>query len=168
MSEPDNVIPLFYLKPVKNEYQTEALGREVWEEKEYVEIIVPGDRNAVVHERVKQAHKDRWPRQYLAFTQSRETPVDGTPLEEWPVVNSAMVMELKSSHVRTVEQLAGLSDGQLSKTVSMGGFELRRKAQLFVEGKSESDARIADLEAKLAALTAAMEAKSEPVAEAAE
>lgn len=154
----DNIIPQFYMKAVRNEFLTEVEGREIWEDKEYVEMIVPGDKNAIVHERVKQAHKDRWPNQYRAFVESRESPSEGTPLEEWAAVSASQVMELKSCHVRTVEALAGLSDTQLAKTVPMGGHALREKAQRFIEGQSAADVRIAELQAQVAALIAAQEA----------
>lgn len=150
----DNIIPRFYVKAVKNEFRSEAEGREVYNDVEYVEMIVPGDKNSIVDERVKDVHRERWARQYAAFKESREAPVEGTPLEEWAAVTVSQVMELKSSHVRTVEQLAGLSDSQLSKVVPMGGHALREKAQLYVSQESKAEARVAELEKLVADLMA--------------
>lgn len=150
--EQDNIVPIFYMKAVKNEFKSEAEKREIWDELEYVEIIVPGDKNAIVHERVKPHHRDRWPERYRAFKESREMPSEGTPLEEWAAVSASQVMELKSHHVRTVEQVATLSDNQLKTVCPMGGFALREKAINHVSGQSKAEARIAELEAKLAAL----------------
>lgn len=148
-NEPDNIIPRFYLKPVKNPFLSKQEGREVWSDVEYVEMIVPGDKNAIHHEKVKDVHRERWARQYEAFTKSREAPTDGTPLEEWAVIGASQVLELKSCHVRTVEQLAGLSDSQLAKVVPMGGHALREKAQAYVSKESAAERKVAELEAKL-------------------
>lgn len=153
-TEQDNIIPRFYLKPIRNNFLSKEQQREVYEDKEYVELIIPGDRNAIVHEAVKDHHRDRWPDRYRAWKESREAPVEGTPIEEWSVLGASQVMEFKSHHVRTVEQFASLSDGQLQAVCPMGGFELRKKAQQFVSGQTQAEARIAELEAKLEALMA--------------
>lgn len=155
-SKNDNLIPSFHLKPVKNEYLSEKEGRDIWEEAEYVEIIVPGDKNSIIDVKVKAEHRDRWPRQYAAFKASMEAPEDGTPLEEWAGVSRSQVMELKSCHVRTVEHLAGLSDQQLSKVVPIGGYALREKAQAWLKQAdemkplAEMQQKIRELEERLA------------------
>ena len=153
----DNIIPEFFIKPVKNEYLSEREGREVWEDKAYVRMIVPGDKNSIPEERVKDSHRDRWPNQWAAFEKSREAPVEGTPLDEWAGVTRSQVMEMGSFHVRTVEQLAGLSDAQLAKVVPMGGHALRQKAQRFLDQAkderplAEALQRIRELEEQLKA-----------------
>ncbi len=153
-STKDNIIPRFYMKPVKNEFKSNAEGREVWDEVEYVEMFIPGDKLTEVHEKVKDHHRERWAPRYAAFKESREAPSEGTPLEEWAGIGAAQVMELKSCHSRRVEHLAGLADSQLSKSVPMGGQALREKAQRYVSQESESDRRIRQLEEQIALLTA--------------
>ena len=156
----DRVIPQFYVKPVRNNFLSEKEGREVWDDQEYVEIIVPGDSKNIVHEQVKDSHRDRWPTQYARFKANMEAPSEGTPLEEWPPVSRSMVMELKSHHVRTVEHLAGLSDSQLSKVCPMGGNALREKAQRFL-AHVEAEKPVAELTQQLEALKAEIAAMRE-------
>jgi len=170
-STQDKLIPRFYVKPVRNNYRSEAEGREVFEDKEYVEIIVPGDKHSVVDVKVTDEHRDRWGRQYDAFKKSMEAPEEGTPIEEWAPIGASQALELKSVHVRTVEHLAGLSDSQLAKCVPMGGYQLREKAQAWLkqaeDGKpfAELQQRNRELEERLAAMEAALKTQPAPVRE---
>jgi hypothetical protein len=128
----DAVIPRFYTRAVQNNFKTGQEGRPIFDNIEYVEMIIPGDRMAQVDCAVKQEHRERWPRQYEAFQKGQELAQEGTPLEEWSAVTRSQVEEMKHFHVRTVETLAALSDAQLAKAVPMGGFALREKAQRFL------------------------------------
>jgi hypothetical protein len=56
---------------------------------------------------------------------------EGTPLEQWPQLTIGQVHEFKALNVFTVEQLAGMADGNAQRF--MGGNELRRKAQTFLK-----------------------------------
>lgn len=146
----DNIIPVFYMKAIRNNFESERQGRDIWEEVPYVEMMVPGDKLTEVHEKVKQDHKDRWPDKWAAFIANQEAPTDGTPLDEWPPVSRAVAMQLSSAKVRTVEALASLSDLQLSNVMPMGGNALREKARMWLK-QAEEMAPMADLQAALAA-----------------
>ena len=143
----DNARPRFYTKPVQNNFKSETEGRAVFEDKEFVEILVPGDRKTVVDTLVKEEHRRRWPQAYAAFKAGLETPLQGTPLEEWPAITRSQVEELRFAHVRTVEQLAGLGDDALNRTVPMGGFPLREKAKRWLDaqaGNAQTEALAAE------------------------
>jgi hypothetical protein len=145
----DTAIPEFYLKPVHMTAKSEAEGRQIYEEMEYVRILVPGDSKSLVDEKVKDHHRDRWPTQYARFKNNQLAPEDGMPLDLWPAIGPAQVMELRAAHVRTVEALAGLSDAQLQKVCPMGGFALRQKALNWLEA-AKGNAPTAALEKALA------------------
>jgi hypothetical protein len=131
--ERDTAMPRFYVKPVKNEFKSNEKGHPVFEDREYVEIHIPGDRGTVTDRQVRPEDRDRWPREYAAFKAGQEAPVEGTPLTEWPAITRSQAEELKFGRVYTVEQLAALPDDLLNRTVSMGGFSLREKAKRFLE-----------------------------------
>jgi hypothetical protein len=160
----DNLIPVFYMKAVQNNFESEKQGRAIWEEVPYVEIMIPGDKLSEVHEKVKEHHKERWPDKWAAFKANQEAPTDGTPLDDWPPVSRAIAMQLSSSNVRTVEALADLSDLQLSKVMPMGGNALREKARAWLK-TAEEMAPLADMQAALAAETAKREALERQVQE---
>lgn len=165
--ERDTIIPRFFMNPVRNNFRSEAEGREVWEELPYVEMIVPGDKNSTPVMKVKDEHKERWPRQWEAFQKSQVAPEEGTPLEQWAAMSRAQVMELSSFHIRTVEQLANLSDQQLSKAVPMNGHALRERAKAWLDQAeqgaplAEANQRIETLEQQIRVLTEQLTAKAQ-------
>lgn len=177
-NERDGAIPRFYTRPVQSKYKSNLAGRPIFEDREFVEILVPGDRKTVVDEMVKDEHRRRWPRAYEAFRSGQEAPTEGTPLAEWPGISRSLVEELRFSKVFSVEQLAGLTDDQLAKTIQMGGFALREKAQRFLESAKGSEpmeklaaenevlkATLAETNGKLEALTAEVARMSQQRAE---
>lgn len=100
----------FYKEPVLNTAETEQQGRPVYEEVDYVEISVPGDRTNIVCKRVTEQHKREYAQQYAAFKAGDAEQLVGTPLAQWPGISRAQVKELEFFRCRTVEQLAELSD----------------------------------------------------------
>jgi hypothetical protein len=179
----DNARPRFFTEPVRNNYRSDTEGRPVFEDREFVTILVPGDRKTEWSGYVKEEHKRRWPREYASFKAGLETPVEGTPLKEWAVITRSQVEELRFAHILTVEQLATLPDDALNRSVSMGGYQLREKAKRWLDaqaGNSQTEALaaendrqreiIADMERKYTALAesvAALTAQSQKPGEAA-
>jgi hypothetical protein len=159
-NQPDGSRVRFYIEAVKNNVKSEREGRPVFDNVEMAHILVPGDRLTEVHRIVTDEVRRRWPEHYTMFKQGLEAPVTGTPLSEWGGISKGHIEELRYSKVYTVEELAGLSDAQLTKSVSMGGIPLRDAAKRFLanlEGAApmeklaaenvQKDARISELEA---------------------
>jgi len=90
---------------------------------------------------------------YLAWKQGEELPETGTPLAAWGGVNGSQINALKGIHIRTVEELAGLSDSNM-KAVLPNMRELRAMARQWLDRKPEAEqqAMIADLQAQNAAM----------------
>ena len=124
---PDAAFPRFHLRPVRQGFKSDQAGRDIWEDAEFVEIFTPGMTRSIPCEPVTEAHRARWPAQYEAFRTGLEPPADGTALEHWPPLSPAQVLTLKAAHVRTVEQLAEVSDTAL-QTLGLGARGLRTKA----------------------------------------
>ena len=125
-------IPRFYTEPMEMEHQSKVQGRPIFQERELVEIIIPGDRNTRVTEIVNDEHRARWPAEYAAFKKGEEAPLIGTPLKDWPPLTTARVRELAYFDILTVEQLAGVNDAQLQK-LGMGAYAQREAAKKFLE-----------------------------------
>lgn len=125
-------VPVFFTEAVKMEFKSKQAGRPVFEDREFVRIIIPGDRRSMVVEPVNDDHKARWPREYEAFKAGQEAPVDGTPLADWPQIGRARVEELAYFHIRTVEQLAAVNDAHL-QNLGMGAREERERAKVFLD-----------------------------------
>lgn len=143
----DNARPRFYTEAVQNNFRSQQEGRPIFDEKEFVEILVPGDRKTAWVGQVTDEHRRRWPQLYQAWKAGQEAPEEGYALEQWAGINKAQVEELRFAKVRTVEQLASLPDDALNRCVPMGGWQLREKAQRFLkqmEGSAQTEALAAE------------------------
>lgn len=132
-SEADkNLAIQFSTKATKNEARSIEEGRAIFEETEFIEIRVRGDRNNIVIRPVREDDKQRFRNAYQAWQRHQATGEhDGTPLSEWPAVGSAMVEELRYLGFFTVEQLAKANDTHIAKVPGLQSF--KQKAQLFME-----------------------------------
>lgn len=126
----EQVFVQFSLQPTQNKTKSAEAGRPIFDELEYVQIMVPGDKQNVIHRPVSEKDRQRFKRQYEAWKESGQQPVSGTPLDQWPAVTRAQVAELAYFNVKTVEQLASMSDGN---AMGIGPItSLRQKAKDFV------------------------------------
>jgi hypothetical protein len=121
----------FYRKAVFNKSKSDEAGRPVYDEEDFVRITVPGDKYTNSDQKVNEAHKHRFPRQWQAYQAGMEQAQSGTPLEVWPQMTVGMVATLKAMKITTVEQLAELSDANAMQL--MGNHDLRRRAKAFLE-----------------------------------
>lgn len=149
-----NLIPRFFSKFEKRADNT-------FIEKEYLELLVPGDPKSSPIHLVDERLIERFPENYQAFKEGRTLPTDGTPIESWlGSSNESLILMLKSMHLRTVENVAEMTDTTVAQ-IGMGGGDLRLRAQKFLEvqkGATTADAlvearsEIEELKARLAAL----------------
>lgn len=122
----------FFIQAVENSFLSEKEGRPIFEDKEFIRIITPGDKHSVVEERVKPQHKEMYKREYEAFQANEVLSPVGTPLKEWAPMTPAMVANLRVLNILTVEQLAEVGDGFLDN-IGMGARSLREKARIWLK-----------------------------------
>lgn len=128
----------FLWHPVKNEKKSLELGRDFFENREYIRITAPGDRTKAWFRPVRKVSNGieppdtvRWPRQWGAFQNQQKQVPDGLPLEECSFLSPSDVKNLKGHDIHTAEQLAALSDNNLG--VLLGARTLREKAKLIID-----------------------------------
>ncbi len=105
----------FFIRPLEDKKATLEKGRPIYNDTEYVRIMVPGDKSSVVERPIRLGNQPlsdnvRFSLEYNLFKQAGENAMVGTPLAEWPLMSVSRVKELAFFNVRTVEQLAGMSD----------------------------------------------------------
>lgn len=143
----------FYLRPKMDPVASEAEGRPIFRDVEYVVIKTPGDRFNWVDEPVNNEHRQRFAQRYAMFKAGMAEQVVGSPLTEWAAMPRSLVEELAVAGVRTLEQLADLADSHKQK---FRGIETWcRKAQDALQ-KAKEEAPAAALRAELAARDAAI------------
>ena len=165
----DQLLVKFFYKTRQDMTESKIQGRPVFKEVEYIDIKVPGDRNSGVCRPARDKDRQRFPKHYEAFKNRVEAPVVGTPLAEWAKIPRSAVEQLAFAHVKTVEQLAVLSDtyaGQIH-----GGNGYKKMAQDYLK-RAEAEKAVGDvvalkeenerLKAQLEELTKRMEAVEAP------
>jgi len=158
------VWPQFFTDTIVDEAASAREGRPIFREEERVKVIMPGNALHIPVFKVGPEHIERWPEQYKAFKAGLEPAVDGTPLEEWPILRKPQVAELKHIGIRTVEEMAEVSDAVVQR-MGMGGRHLKEAAKAFLDDAArialtESQAhKIGQLESQNAALAQQIESQ---------
>lgn len=129
----------FCLHALQSETKSAEAGRPIFDDIEFVQIVVPGDRQSVVFQPATDRHRQRFPKAYAMFKQQSAVAVEGTPIEQWPALTRAQALTFKASHIPTVETLAEVHDGNLEK-LGFGAREWREKARAFVAQAKDSAA----------------------------
>lgn len=171
----DSAVPRFYTEAQHNQRRSDEDGMPRFDEVEKVEILIPGDRKTTWDGIVNESHRRRWPRQYAAFKEGLDPLTTGTPIREMPGITKSQAEELAYQHIHSIETLAGLTDDQAAKAVTMGGLALRDRAKRYIDSTAgdavaeklaaenrAKDAKIEALEAQMADIVKRLEAQ--PVA----
>lgn len=137
----------FFIKAKQDAEASQIEGRPVFREHEYVQIMVPGDRNQAIVRPLAQHDRERFSQQYDHWkkTQSNDLVV-GTPLEAWGILSLAQIEEFRYFGVRTIEHMAELRDDICQKMP--GAITLKQKAMKFLELAKE-DAPLRKVQAEL-------------------
>lgn len=167
-ADDDKLMVKFETRAVQNLFKSNQEGRPVFQDAEYIHIIVPGSREISVFPMDEQ-YRRRFKKRYDAWKEdSANTKIDGTILAELTWLSKSQIAELNYCNVFTVEQLANMSDTHARQF--MGNNQLRDRAKNFLAQAAgeapmlrlqaeldQRDTRIATLEQKLADLNTAFE-----------
>jgi len=149
----------FYSRPVLHNVKSEVAGRPIYIDVDHVRIIVPGDKLSIIDRIATKDDKARFAAHYAKYTSGRGTEVVGTRLDIVPWMTRSKVEEYKYFNIHTVEQLSEASDEVGQK---FPGFQADRiKAKKFLEATTGTDARVADLEKRLADMQTQIEAQNQ-------
>lgn len=97
---------------------------------------------------------------YDAWKSGQDIPLNGTPLAAWAGLSHDQTAALQRLGIKTVEEVAQMTDGTISKIPLPNPREMRKQAQLYLESTDRAvaaqemearDAKIAALEEQLAA-----------------
>ena len=122
----------FEVRAVKNEFETNKQGRPVYYDQEYIQIIIPGNRDVSSYpldDQYKARFKDRYNKWKNEGVEALSN--GGTILAELPWMTKSQIAELAHWHIHTVEQLAEMSDINAMKF--MGNNQLRERAKNFLK-----------------------------------
>jgi len=156
---PDGTILRFFYDTARNEAASAAEGRPIFDSVLFVDVITPGQKASTPRfeiERVwaeqslkalnllaptrKSFRYDAFKEQVEKFkSDEKAQDLAGTPLKQWPRIDRGLAASLAAVNVYTVEQLAGVSDQNLTY-IGMGGRELREAARAFLQASDTAQA----------------------------
>jgi hypothetical protein len=128
---PNSTRPRFFMQAIKDELATAKEGRPIYVEIEMIERFMPSVAQWTIPvNKVTDADRAEFPRQYEAFKQGLEIATEGTPIESWSRLDRAMVEELKAIGLRTVEEIATLDDRGIQRVMGLPKLRLMARAYL--------------------------------------
>jgi hypothetical protein len=143
----------------------EAGGVPKYVDMDFISIYAPGmNKYFTIHRPVTDHDIFRFGKEYAQFKTGQGEMITGTPLALWPVMTPSQIKELEYRGIRTVEQMAGLSD---SITSIAGLQQLKIQAKEFLELAKElanqgaMQAKINELSKERDAEVAALKAQVE-------
>ncbi len=128
----ETLLVRFYTHPKQSKAKSTEAGRPIFEEKEYIEIIQPGNKDSIVNRPVSQMDIERFPEHYRKWKarEGEHEAVEGTLLAHWPAVTRSQVEELRYLNIHTVEQLAAISDANAQNVMGINLLKTRAKEYL--------------------------------------
>lgn len=134
-----NKLPVeFTIEPLHLTAKSEEAGRPIYEDREYIRIIIPGNRGSEVYREVMAKDKEEYAEEYKRFKSglSGDEQLTGTPLSAWPAMTPSLIREFSAMNVKTVEHLSSLSDTSLQNF--MGAREWKVKAEAYLKQAADS------------------------------
>lgn len=128
----NNVFPVFFTDEEYDENQSKLLGRPYFNTVEKIRFLIPGDPTSSPERYATDDDRHKYADHYRKFSQQKEIAESGTPIEHWPILNSSQIATLKYLNIFTVEQIAELSDANLSN-IGHGASTLRDQAKAYLE-----------------------------------
>jgi hypothetical protein len=121
----------FYQDKNQLGFASEQAGHPVFEDVDFIEILIPGDMTNVIVRPATERDKQNYAQLYTQYKQGLEPATDGTPVEAWPRLTRAQSANYKALNFQTVEQIANMTDAVLTK-VGMGAQADRTAAKAFI------------------------------------
>jgi hypothetical protein len=174
----------FEMRAVENRAESMRQGRYVADDVAYVIVTPAGSKDefeneaeiwlASIRERARRNEfNPEWARyfeqNYKAWQEGQELPEMGTPLKTWPLLSPAKIAMYLQASVRTVEDLAGLTEEGI-KNCGMGARMDKQTAANWLETatKGADAGRMSALESENQTLKAQVSELSDTVRQLAE
>lgn len=126
----DKLVVFFHVESIQNKFKSNEAGRPIFEDVPHITIITPGSRDTFVGKATDE-YKRRFPRQWAQFEAKENIEESGTPLSAVPWLTRSQIAEFNAVQIRSVEQLANLSDSLGQKF--MGIQQIKARAKMFLE-----------------------------------
>jgi len=158
------MIVSFYDRQMYQKRESEEQNRPVYKSVLFVEIKSAG-KSSIVDRKKKPTDEIEYPTAWARYVARTDKQADGMPIEEWQKISRTQAAELKHLNIHTIELLAEVTDANVSNLGPMGQ-SLRKSARDYVDGASENEMDISELQGIVSTLKAQIEdlkaAKAKP------
>lgn len=120
----------FFLHAALNGNKTEAAKHNVYDDVVYIEIFIKGNTNTSFSRPKKDEDEQEFPKEWKAYLTQTNIEDNGTPLNALPTLGPSMQMNLNAQGIRTIEDLAELSDSVVIG--EQGMVDLRKRAVAYL------------------------------------
>lgn len=150
----------FFPQQVHMEFLSKQIGQQIFQERIFTRIVMPGNRLTVVIHQTKgvtyemaedpdsgeyhtswdvldqcengdPTEPTKYPNAWARFQRKGISADNGHPVEEWGVITRSYAESLKATNVHTVEALASLSDSMAQNI--MGAIKYRDLAKAYLD-----------------------------------
>ena len=128
----ENLLVMFYNRPVENPVKSQEMGRRFFENHIYVKIQHPGETANVIDRPVNEQDKNRFRNAWSAFVQNRTQIPDGTSIDLLFPNHPAVGENLRAMGIYTIEQCAALSANAIDN-IGRGGQEYVNRAKKYLD-----------------------------------
>lgn len=142
MISEDSALVEFVRDAEQNNYKSAQEGRPIFEDKDFVRIMTPGDTRTTIYREASDQDKKRFPKAWGLYERGLEAVTEGTPLAEWAQITASQVRELQHVNVRTIEEFVSVSDSNIQR-MGPGYAQLQKRAQQYMESSTENAAATA-------------------------
>lgn len=127
----------FYQEKVLLGYQSEQAGHAVFEDRDFIQINIPGDMSNIIEREATENDIKQYASLFAAYKAGLVPSVNGTPVEAWARLTKAQAANYKALNFQTVEQIAEMSDTACGH-VGMGAMSDRTAAKAFLQSAKDS------------------------------
>ena len=111
MSEEYKNTPVkFFYRDIKMNFKSKEAGKPIWETREFISIMKPGNSKDVSERKVKPLDIERWGTIYNAWKNREKQIQSGTRLEVLPGIEQNKLELCKSLNIYTIEQLVSVNE----------------------------------------------------------
>ena len=134
----NNVHVEFHKQPYQLGKKSREAGRPIYEDRDYIRIMIPGQPKQVVDRQVQEKDKIEYAQTWGAYIAGEEAHIIGTPVDHIPGISVSVVKALQHLNIVSVEQMAEANEIALQK-VGHGARDLQSRAKAYLGQNDELD-----------------------------
>ena len=136
MSEEYKNTPVkFFYRDIKMNFKSKEAGKPIWETREFISIMKPGNSKDVSERKVKPLDIERWGTIYNAWKNREKQIQSGTRLEVLPGIEHNKIELCKSLNIYTLEQLISVNEEGVAN-LGADSRELILDAKRYLQGST--------------------------------